>query len=411
MTEELLRLDGIGKDYPKMDHAGGRLRTIFRLLSGTRAPESFRALHNIGFALNRGESLGIIGENGAGKSTLLKIIAGVIRPSRGSLRVSGRVGALLELGSGFHPEYTGLENIDLSAALYGLSVGEIRRKREEIIAFADIGEQIGQPLKHYSSGMVARLGFAVATVMRPDILITDEVLAVGDEAFQKKCIAWLEGYLSDGGTLLLCSHSMFHIQKLCRRAAWLQQGEMRHYGNTADVTQAYLTYQEEKSRKERPGEAVYNRRSSDAGAYAVQNLWLENSVGERTAIIRSGEDFAICGSIHSPDQRVPVVALGLLRAEGTPVYGTLSDIDGFRPNRLATNLYGFTMRILATPLLPGRYSVRAAAIDPEGLRVFDTVECVLDVMGESREFGYCRLAHAWEPGRLAELPAPAGTAS
>src|SRR6185295_4191863 len=139
--------------------------------------------------------LGIIGENGAGKSTLLKIVAGVIQPTRGVVAVGGRVSALLELGSGFHPEYTGLANIELAAALLGLTPRELAQKREEIIAFADIGEHIHDPIKHYSSGMVVRLGFAVATALAPDILITDEVLAVGDESFQKKCIAWIEDFL------------------------------------------------------------------------------------------------------------------------------------------------------------------------------------------------------------------------
>ena len=134
----------------------------------------------------------MIGENGAGKSTLLKIVAGVIEPTRGDVALSGRVGALLELGSGFHPDYTGLANIDLAAALLGLTPGEIDAKRDEIIAFADIGEHIREPIKHYSSGMVVRLGFAVATTLAPDVLITDEVLAVGDESFQKKCVAWME---------------------------------------------------------------------------------------------------------------------------------------------------------------------------------------------------------------------------
>ena len=178
------------------------------------------------FELTRGESLGVIGENGAGKSTLLKIIAGVIQPTRGTVAVNGRVGALLELGSGFHPDYTGLANIDLAAALLGLTPREIAAKRDEIIAFADIGEHIHDPIKHYSSGMVVRLGFAVATALAPDVLITDEVLAVGDESFQKKCIAWMERYLADGGTLLLCSHSMYHVQKLCRERA-VAQGRAR----------------------------------------------------------------------------------------------------------------------------------------------------------------------------------------
>src|SRR5439155_14353141 len=224
MSTELLRLAGIGKDYPILDSVGGHVRTLLHLLRGRPAPHVFRALHDIDLTLQRGASLGILGENGAGKSTLLKILAGVIKPSRGDVEVRARIGALLELGSGFHPEYTGQQNIDLAAALLGMGASEIRRKRDDIIAFADIGQHIDQPIKHYSSGMVVRLGFAVATALRPEVLITDEVFAVGDESFQKKCIAWMEDYLKGGGTLVFCSHSMFHIQKLCRTAMWLQKG-------------------------------------------------------------------------------------------------------------------------------------------------------------------------------------------
>jgi lipopolysaccharide transport system ATP-binding protein len=180
----LLTLEGVGKDYAKVETRGGQFRRVWDLLRGDGAQHVFRALDDIGLSLERGASLGVIGENGAGKSTLLKIIAGVIAPTRGRLAVNGRVGALLELGSGFHPEYTGLANIELAAALLGLSAREIAAKRDEIVAFADIGEHIHDPIKHYSSGMVVRLGFAVATALRPVILITDEVLAVGDESFQ-----------------------------------------------------------------------------------------------------------------------------------------------------------------------------------------------------------------------------------
>jgi len=184
MTAPLLELSSVGKDYAKNDTKASRVRLVLDLLRGRGASNVFRALDDVSFGLAAGESLGVIGENGAGKSTLLKIVAGVITPTRGTVAVAGRVGALLELGSGFHPEYSGLDNIDLAGALLGLSPGEIDAKRESIVAFADIGDHINDPIKHYSSGMVVRLGFAVAAARTPDVLITDEVHAVGDECFQ-----------------------------------------------------------------------------------------------------------------------------------------------------------------------------------------------------------------------------------
>ena len=246
-TDCLVRLQGVTKDFPKVTTGGDRLRALASLFLSRRDAPRFRALDAIDLDVRRGESVGLIGENGAGKSTLLKIIARVTRPTAGTVAIDGRVGALLELGSGFHQDYTGRENIGLSGALIGLSPREIARKTDAIIDFADIGEHIDDPIKHYSSGMVVRLGFAVATALDPDLLITDEVLAVGDESFQKKCIQWLENYRAGGGTLLLVSHSMYHIQTLCSRALWLHHGAQRMQGPAFDVTREYLAYHEAKT--------------------------------------------------------------------------------------------------------------------------------------------------------------------
>ncbi|MEO6566042.1 MAG: ABC transporter ATP-binding protein [Casimicrobiaceae bacterium] len=384
----LLSLEGVGKDYAKVETRGGQVRLVWDLLRGHGAANVFRALDDVGFTLERGQSLGIVGENGAGKSTLLKVVAGVIAPTRGRVQVNGRVGALLELGSGFHPDYTGLANIELSAALLGLSPREIASKREEIVAFADIGDHINEPIKHYSSGMVVRLGFAVATALRPDILITDEVLAVGDESFQKKCIAWMEDYLAEGGTLLLCSHSMYHIQKLCRHALWLRDGRVVREGPAMDVTQAYLAFHEEKSAQARQPMAVAVAHA--AGVYAVQSLAIAPE-----GSLTHGETLSIRGEIFSPDGRAPVVLLGVVRADGTPVYGVASDMEGVALRPVGDNRFAFGLTLPGLALLPGKYVVRAHAMDPEGVRLFDNVERAFIVTGVSREMGFVRLPHTW----------------
>ena len=391
----LLQLDGVGKDYAKIDSRGGRLRLVIDLLRGRPAAHVFRALDEVTLELNRGESLGVIGENGAGKSTMLKIVAGVIKPTRGMVGVNGRVGALLELGSGFHPEYTGRANIDLAATLLGLSPSEIAAKRDEIIDFAGIGAHIDDPIKHYSSGMVVRLGFAVATTLSPDILITDEVLAVGDESFQKKCVAWMERYLEAGGTLLMCSHSMYHVQKLCRHALWLKDGHVERYGAAADVTQAYLAFHEEKrAAMQRPPQGA--SASAAAGYYRLRSVEIApaESAAENAPLV-------VAGDIDSPDDRAPVVLVGIVRADGTPVYGVATDMDGVAPRASTPNRYTFELEFPLLPLLPGKYFVRVHVLDPEGVRMFDTVEKPLIVTGSSREFGLIRIAHRWRVADVA----------
>lgn len=397
MNELLIKLDNIGKDYPLTSAVGDRLRTVWALLSNQGDIPHYRALHGVSFEVRRGESIGLIGENGAGKSTLLKIVAGVVKPSEGKIAVQGRIGALLELGSGFHPEYTGRDNIFLAAALMGLSRAQIMSKLESIIEFADIGSHIDQPIKHYSSGMVVRLGFAVATAMQPDILITDEVLAVGDESFQKKCVRWMEEYLNGGGTLLLCSHSMYHIRTLCQKAAWIHHGHLKQYGDSHDVVREYLTYHEEKNNPGTPTLPEVNLHS--ATIYHVQEIRLEDDGGNEVASLENGETLSVCGTAYSPDGRPPVLLIGIVRADGSGIFGTHSHTAGFMPNRIDEREFAFCLSFPQLSLLPGKYTIRAHALDPEGMRLFDTVEKDIRITGKTIDFGVVRLPHKWMEGR------------
>ena len=199
----------------------------------------FWALRDVSLEVRPGETVGIVGANGAGKSTLLKVIARILRPTGGRARVNGRVAPLLELGAGFDPELTGRENIYLNGAILGCSRREMDHKVDRIVEFAEVGEFIDAPLRTYSTGMTARLGFAVATDADPDIVIVDEVLAVGDEAFQRKCLARLDAFRNKGVTILLVSHNAALIRSLCHRAAWLHRGQLRALGPAAEVVAEY----------------------------------------------------------------------------------------------------------------------------------------------------------------------------
>jgi lipopolysaccharide transport system ATP-binding protein len=388
VSSPLLALEHLTKRYPPTVHSGERLRAFWQLLWHGSASGGTTVLEDISFEIHPGESMAIVGANGAGKSTLLKAITGVLAPTEGSLKQSGSVAALLELGAGFDPEYSGLDNLRMNAAFLGLSPRDVDERLDDILAFADIGASIDEPVKHYSSGMVVRLGFAVVASVRPDLLITDEVLAVGDESFQKKCIRWIEDYLDDGGTLLMVSHNMYQVQKLCRHALWLDRGQVAAYGDVFDVTQSYLAWHERKDAAETSGSAG---RHSDA-PYRIEQLEIGDETNPRLAI---GDTLRARVELGAPDGRAPVVLLGIVRADGTPVYGVASDHEHIELSTLSEGRYGIEWHLPDLPLLPGGYALRAHAMDPEGLRIHDTVEQGFTVTGRSRELGLVRLRHEW----------------
>ncbi|MBW8311982.1 MAG: ABC transporter ATP-binding protein [Rhizobium sp.] len=393
MSTPLVEARGLGKRYPVLGHRGDRASALWDVLRGRPARRHVSVLEGVDFSVRPGESLAIIGENGAGKSTLLKLVTGVLTPSAGSVHTRGRVGALLELGAGFHPELSGRDNVRLSAALHGLDAKALAAKLPEIEAFADIGSYLDEPVKHYSSGMVVRLGFAIIAAVRPALLVTDEVLAVGDEAFQRKCIRWLDDYLAGGGTLLLVSHSLYHVRKLCRRALWLQHGRVRALGDVFEVSQAYEAAQAEKSAGEAASEAaVVARVPGEASIAAVR---VNGDAGDGPVALGQGAALRCEIELSSRDGRPPVAMLGWLHADGTPVYGVSSEMDGAAPEALGDGRFRFVVDFPALPLLPGRYRLRTIALDAEGLRLFDQRERELAVTGESREFGLVRLPHAW----------------
>ncbi|MFY2763308.1 ABC transporter ATP-binding protein [Arenimonas sp. MALMAid1274] len=393
MSSPLVEAVGLAKRYPVLGHRGDRISALWDVVRGRPARRVVSVLEDIAFEVQPGESLAIIGDNGAGKSTLLKLVTGVLTPSAGSVRTRGSVGALLELGAGFHPELSGRDNVRLAAALHGLDAEALAGKLPEIEAFADIGDYLDEPVKHYSSGMVVRLGFAVIAAIRPALLITDEVLAVGDESFQRKCIRWLDDYLASGGTLLLVSHSLYHVRKLCRRALWLQDGRVRALGDAFEVSQQYLAWHEARLAATAPAPAA--RTASGQGVVEAR---LNGDDGDGPLTLDYRTDLRIDAVIRGRDDRPATLLVGIVREDDTPVFGVSSEMDGVAgrpvPGQPRDTAFGLCFPGLA--LLPGSYRLRLHALDGEGLTLFDTRERAFTVAGNRREFGLVQLPHRWD---------------
>jgi len=242
LSADAVVLDHVYKSFPRYSNITGGMKSFLLRLPRSLwefRRERFEALHDVSFSLRKGESFGIIGRNGAGKSTLLGLIAGVLHPTAGSVAVSGRVSPLLELGGGFHADLSGRENILMNGVLLGLSRRDIRRKIDQIIAFSGLEPFIDQPLRTYSSGMTARLGFSVVAHLDPEILLIDEILAVGDMDFQKKCLDKMKLFKQSGVTIILVSHNLVDIEFLCERALWIEDHRVQGIGRAGDIVKDY----------------------------------------------------------------------------------------------------------------------------------------------------------------------------
>ncbi|EPD8527002.1 ABC transporter ATP-binding protein [Escherichia coli] len=239
----VIKFENVTKEYPLYHHIGSGIKSLifhprraFDLLRGRK----YLAIRNISFEVEKGESVALIGRNGAGKSTTLGLVAGVLKPSSGNVKVSGRVASMLELGGGVHPELTGRENIKLNATLLGLRRKEVNERIEKIIEFSELGDFIDEPIRVYSSGMLAKLGFSVISQVDPDVLIIDEVLAVGDIAFQKKCINTINDFKRRGVTILFVSHNMDDVIKICDKVIWVENHELKAMGEAQKILEKYV---------------------------------------------------------------------------------------------------------------------------------------------------------------------------
>ncbi len=316
------------------------------------------ALKDVSFEVKQGEVVGIIGRNGAGKTTLLKILSRITEPTEGYAEIHGRVGSLLEVGTGFHPELTGRENIYLNGAILGMKKTEIERKFDEIVAFAEIEKFLDTPVKRYSSGMYVRLAFAVAAHLEPEILLVDEVLAVGDAAFQKKCLGKMGDVAKEGRTVLFVSHNMAAIESLCQRSILLESGSVTCTGSTSSVIKLYL----ETVLPSAIERVHFAHRVERTGSSNVRltSFHVENAQGERLSVLSSGQDTVFVFGFSCPDGETPKrVDMGFSVHYGSQTLFVLYSSYTGQAFSVAPTRGQFRCFIPRLPLAPGRYRIGA----------------------------------------------------
>jgi lipopolysaccharide transport system ATP-binding protein len=374
----------------------GRAPTLKELLLRQIPPaEVVQALRDVSFTVERGHCFGVVGANGSGKSTLLKLIAGTAKPTSGTIEVEGRISALLELGAGFHPDFTGRENAYLNGSLLGLTRKQTEAAMPKIEAFAQLGRFFDAPIKTYSSGMAARLGFAVAVHVDPEVLLVDEVLAVGDEYFQHKCYAKIAEFRGAGKTIVLVSHDIGLIQRLCDSAIWLDQGRVAATGTVRDVATAYHLEVGERELRERALRGEVGGRSG-SGEIEIVSAKVIGPDGAPKTLLEIGDRAAFEIRYRNPGGiKDAVFGVYVYRDDGTGIYGTNTMLDEVAVPLREDGVVRFAMDSLA--LLPGGYDVDVAATDRSD-RHYDYHQKALNfrVVGSSREVGIARLPHRWE---------------
>jgi lipopolysaccharide transport system ATP-binding protein len=382
-----IRVDRISKCYPLdrraearnlSENIGHHIGKVFRTLAGRGGGPregDLWALKDVSFEVRPGEVMGFVGRNGAGKSTLLKILSRIVEPTSGRAEVRGRIGSLLEVGTGFHPELSGKENIYLNGSILGMSRREIKAKFDEIVAFADMEAFLNTPVKRYSSGMYVRLGFAIAAHLQPEVLVVDEVLAVGDAPFQKRCLGKMQDVSREGRTVLFVSHDMTAVRRLCTRAVLLSRGQVLSVGNTSDIVAEYLSRE---SVLTPPGQTVDLRFTRRKGTGAATFAELNFDGGPGGAPVHSG------GPLHA---RLTIDAPAAVVADSLAVI--ISDRTGFRlinadtvrvdcPVSLRPGSNTVQLTIKAVHLQPGTYTL-GVSIGKWPETVYDSIDSVCDI--------------------------------
>jgi ABC-type polysaccharide/polyol phosphate transport system ATPase subunit len=388
-----IAVDGASRRFRVYPKATRTLKELFVSRGRARATDVW-ALRDVSLRVERGESVGLIGRNGSGKTTLLRLLAGIIRPTAGSVAVGGRVGSLLELGAGFHPEFTGRENVYLNGSIYGLKRRYIDEQLDEIVAFAELERFIDLPVRTYSSGMYMRLGFAIAAHLDADVLLLDEVFAVGDEAFQRKCFGRIFGFKQRGGTIVFVSHEASSVERLCERAVLLRDGRMDYDGATHE---AMSRYHHLLAAEHDPEERRGGLREWGSGEARIVGVELQGPEGFARTQFLAGEPLTVRLAVSAePGLEPPTVSYelrderGLLLASGSQSTAELGWSTSVTEHAVVFD-------VDRLPLAEGRFGFRFGLADASGSRVYhwldDAVRFVVYPGGDER--GPVRLEGAW----------------
>jgi lipopolysaccharide transport system ATP-binding protein len=420
MTDIAIRVENIGKQY----RIGGRqeryrtlrdtlmkslkapfqrILSVLRGQSTTFSSDTIWALRGVSFEVKQGEVVGIIGRNGSGKTTLLKILSRITEPTEGYAEVRGRIGSLLEVGTGFHPELTGRENIYLNGAILGMKKLEIERKFDEIVAFAEIAKFVDTPVKHYSSGMYMRLAFSVSAHLESDILLVDEVLAVGDAAFQKKCLGKMGDVAKEGRTVFFVSHNLEAVRALCGRGIWLDDGHISSEGNLTHIISQYL---ETLNSKEAISFISDEAHVVNSGRLRIMKIWLEDSKKRVVNKVHYKEPFTVKleFDVHALVKEARI-GLGINTADGLRLTTTHHADEDFEPLTVSSGTYRTGVKF-TNLFMPGVYTLSAGAHELSSGLGLDYIPQALTInvmsfseYGEIRDgqnFGLVEMPNRWE---------------
>lgn len=407
MRATVLEARQLSKRYRVNQTPAQRLGSLFGI---SYPEEGYWALKDVSFSLAAGQCLGVIGDNGAGKSTLLKLLADTLKPSHGSLMRTGRVTAILELGAGFHPDFSGRDNLRFGGGFIGLSPQEMQLLEQEIIDFSELGDAIDRPVKTYSSGMVVRLAFALVTAVQPQVLIVDEALAVGDQHFQKKCIARIDEFRANGCTILFCSHSLYHVRQLCDQVLWLDHGQVRGFGPMEEVLTAYEIHVRMQDAAPASQKLPTDRHAvTPSLASAVQTAEGRAHIQSATITglqpglreLLKAKDLSITLVALTPHPETPSMGFMLEQYQGVGIMSLGTHAEGVTPKALETRdgwtKWSMTLTLTDLPLYSGAYVLSFYLADTHGLVIYDEWKDyqIFDWIKPSLTPGLVRLPHVW----------------